>query len=154
MTNKQLLKELKEGFDLVILKAIDKLDDIETTPEYTTGNNAFKHLQQPKATPKALFKTEDGFDVFEGDFIYSVNVLESNIIKSFILTGGSLFNSIYFKEKANAEKYIEENKKSISFKELEDFLNTDYIGHGWDYGKIEVRRELKAEILNHFKPKQ
>ena len=60
---------------------------------------------------------------------------------------------LFFKEKSNAEKYVAENKKSISYKDLEDFLDTNYVGAGFLYEDIDSRRRFRAEIINHFKPK-
>lgn len=102
---------------------------------------------EPKKEP--LFKTEDGFDVFEGDGYFAVRNSDFHICEYAALFAKYLVDEGYytrFKHKSNAEKYVAENKKSISYKELEDYvvLTTPFL-------KLPEQVALR-NILNHFKP--
>ena len=104
---------------------------------------------EPKKEPKPLFKTEDGFDVFEGDGYFAVRNSDFHICEYAALFAKYLVDEGYytrFKHKSNAEKYVAENKKSISYKELEDYvvLTTPFL-------KLPEQVSLR-NILNHFKP--
>lgn len=117
----------------------------------TAWNIEFLTKVEPK---KPLFKTEDGFDVFEQDQYFQIH----EDVSGYVVTNAFLKATYYidnpairFKEKANADKYVAENRKSISYKELEDWVRK--------HGIISVGFTTPLlcdieQLLNHFKPKQ
>jgi len=107
-----------------------------------------------KVKPKeVLFTTQDGFGINQPQTLYYIDHLNDVVCFSFMV-GDESWLSQYkvFKEKANAERFIDENEKSISYKELEDFLDKNYVGEGFLYEDIDSRRRFRTEILNKFKP--
>lgn len=102
-----------------------------------------------KAEPKKpLFKTEDGEDVFEKDQYFQIHEDVSGYVVANAFSTATYYidnPAIRFKERANADKYVSENRKSISYKELEDYVQRHY----------SMFTKYSADIiLNHFKPKQ
>lgn len=72
---------------------------------------------------KSIFTSEDGFDVMEGDTIYTIADICDVIIPVNNLTELYFFKKDLkrfkiFKEKANAEKYIIMNSRVLSIKEI------------------------------------
>lgn len=120
----------------------------ESNPR-TAWNVEFLTKVEPK---KPLFKTEDGFDVLEGDDYFAVRISDFNISEynatyaKYIIDGDYY---IRFKHKSNAEKYVAENQKSISYKNLIDFSLEQ--GHVDIDGDVTIKMK---DLLQNFKPKQ
>jgi nitrous oxide reductase accessory protein NosL len=94
-------------------------------------------------------KTEDGFDIFHNDSYYAVY---HDTILPHIASGGITYG-IPFKEKANAEKYLaENNKKNISWAELEEFILRATWNQNINTGK-DFLMIYYEDFINRFKPK-
>lgn len=108
---------------------------------YDTGKvEAPKHEEEKKP----ILVTEDGVEIYEGEYIYLAN-LESNDVNIIYVSIKPPLYCRYdnlptksFSTKEKAEEYIAQNKKTISYKELLDYCNTNC---------------LISELLEHFKPK-
>jgi len=102
-----------------------------------------------KVKPKeVLFNTHDGVNIYDNDPYFSVD--DRLIVLDEIATKlGWQVGNVKFKNKNNAERFIAENKKSISFKELEDYAKKKM-------SMIPTPPYATAleEILDHFTPKQ
>lgn len=120
---------------------------------------AIDYLTKAEPKKEPLFKTEDGYEIFDGDNFWLVNndltknrlIGNKNIEKLRYLYNTSQPFWRHFKIESNADKCIAENKKSISYKELEDWVR--------EYGIISVGFTTPLlcdieQLLKHFKPKQ
>ena len=119
---------------------------------------------EPKKEPKPLFKTEDGVNIFEGDEYFAVRKSDFNISEYTALFAKYLVDEDYytrFKHKSNAERFVAENRKSISYKELNQFCS-NIANTYWSIPKdgdvfrrvvIHTKCVSNEEILNFFKPK-
>lgn len=106
----------------------------------STTVEAPKHEEEKKP----ILVTEDGVEIYEGEYIYLAN-LESNDVNIIYVSIKPPLYCRYdnlptksFSTKEKAEEYIAQNKKTISYKELLDYCNTNC---------------LISELLEHFKPK-
>ncbi len=122
-----------------------------------TGCMSLEDYVNAEAEPKpkeVLFTTHDGVDVYHMDSYYQCSENSAVLCNAHGTEGyGKCPSGLkFFKEEANAERFVAENKKSISYKELEDFLDKNYVGAGFLYEDIDSRRRFRTEILNKFKP--
>jgi len=92
-----------------------------------------------------LFVTEDGVDIFKGDRVWVVSKHLS--LASSEPNGEIFFGDKYFAKQENAEKYIEENKKMYSLKDMVKMANH------WAYVKGQPTTENCLKIIEKWKIK-
>jgi len=100
----------------------------------TSGTQKLESLEHRK---QPIFKTEDGVEIFEGDYYYSVlkkDLLYNGKFKVETINGGRFSNPescVTFSTKEKAENYILFNKPCLSIKEIALVIgycnNTTYV---------------------------
>lgn len=120
---------------------------------FAIRDNAEKYVAENKRKP--LFTTDDGFDVYDGDCPYYIRLADMFMGQSFRWHEGDVkaADHLFFKEESNAERYVAENKKSISYKELEDYVKNNGFPATPFTNKAKDMAVNRDELLNHFKPK-
>lgn len=114
------------------------------------GNGILRHVDVlSKGEKKPLFKTSDGFELPKGTDVFMTDKEpKNNWIGYCEIESAQAESLMTFKEKSNAEAYIANNKKSISYKELVEYVNG--ATHIYERGGDWIRKEM---IIQHFKPK-
>jgi hypothetical protein len=110
--------------------------DVNNEHLLVIGNGGIK-LHKIEHVKKPLFTTEDGVEIFEGDYYYSVlkeDLLYHGKFKAEAINGGRFSNPescIVFSTKEKAEEYIVMNKPCLSINEIGSiigrFNNTVYV---------------------------
>lgn len=100
------------------------------------GINDIEHSK-----PKPLFTTEDGVDIFEGDYYY--NIYQMQICSKLVAKNKIKEGSLVFSTKEKAEEYIEMNEPKFSKQEILDIIRLD----GDEYSDGEVI-DMLYELIN------
>lgn len=92
---------------------------IENEIRFNNTNNGEIDLDKAIKIKSPLFTTEDGVDVFEGDYVYSIGDF---IIFNYLVKENNTIPLISFSTKEKAEQYILMNNPQISLKTISDTL--------------------------------
>lgn len=137
--NKEKLKELLDNTELVsMFHDFLKADGLKFE-DYIKSKR--KELEEP------TYKTEDGFEVKDGDSVYYIFLSNNSI---YPLTYNALYASEYkaFKLKENAENYLVKNAEVLSYKDIQEYhdyyyANYQNIKSTDDFLKQKIREKLK-----------
>lgn len=140
--NKEKLKEFLDSKELWYFR--NKY--IEETGKELTG--FLQYLDQKrKELEEPTYKTEDGFEVKDGDSVYYIFLSNNSI---YPLTYNALYASEYkaFKLKENAENYLVKNAEVLSYKDIQEYhdyyyANYQNIKSTDDFLKQKIREKLK-----------
>ena len=113
---------------LKILKIYKDKNDLKFVMENCSSDrtiNVLKHVPDPIP----LFKTEDGFDIYEGDTVWHTNLNPSLRIYSSTVTHKKPFTPVagLFSTKEKAEEYILMNKPCLSINNVLGIYNDPLI---------------------------
>lgn len=104
-----------------------------------------RHLNHLEKIKQPLFKTEDGVDIYEGNYYYNINCLinQSRIkaTPSHTKTFNTINHNKCFSTKEKAEEYILMNKPCLSLNDIHNKLTLDYYNLEWI--KELVKQKIK-----------
>jgi len=134
--NKEKLKELLDNTELVsMFHDFLKADGLKFE-DYIKSKR--KELEEP------TYKTEDGFEVKDGDFIFIP--FDKRISEQKFNPNAKTFKM--YKLKENAEKYLIEHAEVLSYKDIQEYhdyyyANYQNIKSTDDFLKQKIREKLK-----------
>ncbi len=134
--------------DIVEIKefhVVNTCISIKISSEISSGNIALQALKHAK---KALFKTEDGVEIFEGERYYFVNKGEQDWIVKHSADRDYPNRYVNFSTKEVAEQYIIENKPCLSYNEVKTLFSQSSTGEGGlsSYGRDKLQQLIKTKL--------
>ena len=112
--------------------------------KYLKENHPTVEASKHEEEKKLMLVTEDGVEIFYGDKYVAVQKATFDFIDKCVRPLTLTYDWVTFSTEEKAKEYIAQNKKTISYKELTDFLNNHYNGTSY----ID-----RSYIIEHFKPK-
>jgi hypothetical protein len=131
--NKEKLKELLDS------------DVIALIGEYMNGDDEWNTLieKKRKELKEPVYKTEDGYEVKEGDVVYAVNIIQRAVLKNYYFIDNK--NKTIFKLKENAENYLCFMSESLSINDVICELSSDLTYHKTTIESI-LKKKVKTKL--------
>ena len=131
--------------------SIAKIKTIDLVGEISLNIGTDKHegfsLKNLKKVKKPLFTTENGVDIFEGDYYYYFRFHSWTFDKAianqkFHSQDKLSSNSLYFSTKEKAEEYILLNKPCLSYGDVQEYLKIKDCNKVLDLAQSKIQQSV------------